>query len=180
MNETLDTILKRRSTRQYASREVEAEKITRLLQAAMAAPSARNSRPWEFVVVTDRKVLARLDTGQYNAPCAIVVCGNLNLAGHPAAGFYWVQDCSAATQNILIAATGMGLGSVWTGVYPLPENIAAVIEAVHLPEGVIPLSVVLLGYPLENGEDPARARYDESRVHWQQYGGHKQPARPKN
>ena len=178
----LDTILARRSIRHYVEREVESEKLVLLLQAAMAAPTACNSQPWEFVIVTDREILAelqsRLYSGHYNAPAAIVVCGHEAIAHNSTARFYWVQDCAAAAENILIAATGLGLGTVWIGVYPLPSVIKPVSEVLNLPEPVVPLCVVYVGYPAE--DKPPRTQYDEHRVHWQQYEPRKKRAKIKN
>ena len=98
-----------------------------LLKAAMAAPTTANNQPWEFVVVNEKSAMNALRKeiffGQYNAPAAIVVCGNMKWAFSSPSTEYWVQDCSAAIQNILLAAAGMGLGSVWIGLYPLPSKI---------------------------------------------------------
>jgi nitroreductase len=115
-NPTLETIFSRRSIRKYTDQPVESEKLELLLKAAMAAPSAMNCKPWEFILVTDPEKLAqfrkRLLFGDRNAPAAIVVCGNPALSANPAAKLFWVQDCSAAAENILIAAVGLGLGKI--------------------------------------------------------------------
>jgi len=122
MENVLDLIFKRRSVRIFSKKSVEKETLTKLLQAAMAAPSASNSRPWEFIAITDPETLEKLQKslkyGKYKAPAAIVVCANLELAQNESAMRFWVQDCSAATENIHIAAAGMGLGTVWIGSYP--------------------------------------------------------------
>jgi nitroreductase len=182
MNSIIETIFKRRSIRFYQLREVEKEKLLTLLQAAMAAPNACNNQPWEFIVVTEPDILKQLQNGlhagNYNAPAAIVVCGNEKISNNSASRFYWVQDCAAATENILIAATGLGLGAVWIGVYPLPSVIKPVSRIMNLPEDVIPLCVVYIGYPAE--DKPARTQYDERRVYWQQYEPRKKPAKIKN
>jgi nitroreductase len=167
----IDTILARRSIRTYTSQDLDVEKIDLLLQAAMAAPSAVNSRPWEFVVVTDKDLLWRLRTrlpfGRHNAPAAIVVCGNERIASNPAAKLFWVQDCSAAAENILIAAAGLGLGAVWVGLYPTP--IAALVKnLLDIPGHVNPLCVIYVGYAAES--KPPRTQYDAQRIHWQHYG----------
>jgi nitroreductase len=173
MNPTIDTIFHRRSIRKYTDQSVEPEKLDLLLQAAMAAPSAMNCKPWEFVVVTEAEKLAqfrkRLIFGDRNAPAAIVVCGNPGLSTNPAARLFWVQDCSVATENILIAAVGLGLGTVWIGVYPVAKFVKVVREIVSLPKSVTPLCVIYVGYAAE--EKPARTQYDERRVHHQKYGG---------
>jgi nitroreductase len=172
MNSTLETIFKRRSIRKYTQRAVEPEKLDLLLQAAMAAPSAMNCKPWEFVVVTDPGKLAafrkRLIFGDRDAPAAIVVCGNPRLSANPAARLFWEQDCSAATENILIAAAGLGLGTVWIGLHPVKEFVRVVRRIVGLPRRVTPLSLVYVGYPLE--PKPARTQYDADRIHRENYG----------
>jgi nitroreductase len=169
----IDIILKRRSIRKYTQQKVDEDTLHRLLQAAMAAPSAVNSQPWEFIVVTDPDKLAEmyrnLPYGRYDAPAAIVVCANPSVASNrDAAERFWVQDCSAATENILIAAAGLGLGTVWCGVYPESAREKAIAYTFALPEGVIPLNVILVGYPAE--EKPPRTQYKEERIHWQFYG----------
>jgi nitroreductase len=172
MDPTLETIFRRRSIRKYTAQPVEQEKLDQLLQAAMAAPSAMNCKPWEFVVVTDPGRLAqfrqRLPFGDRNAPAAIVVCGNPFRSANPTAHLFWVQDCSAAAQNILIAATGLGLGSVWIGVHPVGPFVRTVREVVALPRTVTPLCIVYVGYAAE--EKPSRTQFDERRVHRQRYG----------
>jgi nitroreductase len=182
MSDIIDTIFKRRSIRLYTSQEVEKEKLIILLQAAMAAPNACNSQPWEFVIVTDKEILAqlrnKLHSGSYNSPAAIVVCSNEKIANNSASRFFWIQDCCAATENILIAAVGMGLGTVWIGVYPLPSVVKPVSEVLNLPDYVIPLGVVYVGYPAE--EKPPRTQYNEHRVYWQQYEIRKKQAKIKN
>jgi len=171
MPDTLDIIFKRRSIRKYTDQPVEAEKLDQLLQAGMAAPSAMNCKPWEFVVVTDPEKLAqfrkRLIFGDRNAPAAIVVCGNPRLSANPAARLFWVQDCSAATENILVAAAGLGLGTVWVGVHPVAEFVRVVRDVAGIPRHVTPLNLVYVGYPAE--EKPSRTQYDAGRIHHDQY-----------
>jgi nitroreductase len=111
-------------------------------------------------------------------PAAIVVCGNESIANNSVARFYWAQDCSAAAENILIAAAGLGLGAVWLGVYPLPSVIKPVSEVLNIPPLVIPLCVIYVGYPAE--EKPPRTQYDERRVHWQEYEERKKRAKVRN
>ncbi len=167
----LDTIFARRSIRKYQEKPVEIEKIESLLKAAMAAPSAMNIKPWEFVVVTDpdklSSIRASLMFGKINAPMAIVVCGNMSFFKHPGATMFWLQDCSAATQNILLAAVDLGLGTVWCGVHPIfifTKRIAGILK---LPKHVKPLNVIYVGYPAE--EKPPRTQYNPDRVHWESY-----------
>lgn len=179
MHPALEIIFRRRSIRRYQERPVEVEKLDLLLQAAMAAPSAMNCRPWEFVVVTETEKLEqfrrRLVFGDRNAPAAIVVCGNPSRSKNPAARLFWQQDCAAATENILLAATALGLGAVWIGVYPVPGFVRVVREVVSLPRSVTPLCLVYVGYPAE--EKPPRTQYDASKVYWQRYGCHRDEAR---
>lgn len=170
-----DAIYARRSVRRYQEKPVEQEKIEILLRAAMAAPSAMNLKPWEFVVVTDpdklMKIRGSLMFGNYNAPLAIAVCGNESFLKNPRAMKFWIQDCSAATENILLSAVGLGLGTVWLGVHPIhtfTKRISAILE---LPEKVIPLNVIYVGYPAK--ETPGRTQYDAQRVHWESYGNTK-------
>ena len=171
LDERLGSIFRRRSIRRYQEKPVEAEKLELLLQAAMAAPSAMNCQPWEFVVVTDPDKLAQFRTrllfGNRNAPAAVVVCGNPRLSPNPAARLFWVQDCSAAAENLLIAAVELGLGTVWVGVHPVAEFVRIVRQIIGLPRHVIPLGLIYVGYPAE--EKAARSRYRASRVHWQGY-----------
>lgn len=182
MNEIIQTIFRRRSVRKYSDKPVDNETLTLLLQAAMAAPNASNSQPWEFIVITDPATLdclrSKLLFARYNAPAAIVVCGNPSIANNSSGQRYWEQDCSAATENILIAATGLGLGSVWIGIHPLPGVIKIVRETLAIPEHVIPLSMVYVGVPAE--EKPPRTQYDEHRVYWQKYEPRKRKRKVKN
>lgn len=167
----LNTIYARRSIRKYLEKPVEKEKIEILLKAAMAAPSAMNIRPWEFVVVTDAEKMAEIRGammfGKFNAPMAIVVCGNTSFFKHPMASKFWVQDCSAATENILLAAVDLALGTVWLGVHPIHNFSKRISNILHLPEHVKPLNVIYVGYPAE--EKPPRTQYDAARVHWEKY-----------
>jgi nitroreductase len=162
----MEVILTRRSVRRYADQPVPDALLTDLLRAAMAAPSAGNQQPWQFVVVRDRAVLeAVAGANPYgemarHAPLAVIVCADLKRENVPG---FWVQDCAAATENLLLAAHASGLGAVWCGTYPLEERMQRIRAAVGLPEDVIPFAVVPVGYPVER---PAPAdRYDADRVH---------------
>jgi len=145
-------IINRRSVRSYKSDTVTEEQTEQILRAAMTAPSAGNQQPWEFIVVTDRTLLTKINEVHphskmlLEAPMAIVVCGNLTREKHVD---YWIQDCSAAVQNMLLEATHQGLGSVWLGVYPRQDRVAGVKKLFNLPEPVIPFAVVALGYAKE-------------------------------
>lgn len=152
-----ETIAARTSVRKFdSSKPVSDADIEKILRAGMCAPSAMDRRPWEFIVVKDKAKLAALGSCLPYSRCgngaqaAIVVCGNLD-NGLPGRGKeYWIHDCSAATMNILLAAKGLGLGAVWTGVYPGEDRVAVVREVLSIPEGYAPLNVIPLGYPAEN------------------------------
>lgn len=177
----LELIYRRRSIRAYKKAPVEREKIELLLKAAMAAPSACNSQPWELVVTTEEDVLAEireaLPMARYPAPCAITVCGNTHLCRNTKS--MWVQDCSAAMENILLAATAIGLGSVWIGVYGVEPFVKKVAKVLNLPEHVLPLGIAYVGYPDEEKEP--RTQYNERRVYYGTYDPtRKHRARPKD
>jgi nitroreductase len=171
MNEVMDTIFKRRSIRKFTDQPVEREKLELLLQAAMAAPTATNAQPWEFVVVTEAEVLEQLRNAlpfaKMVAPAAICVLGSTRMQKNKAGHKFWVQDCSAATENILLAAVSLGLGAVWIGVHPVNMFIRSVEKILNLPEGVQPLNLIMLGYPAEEKEN--RTQYEEARVQWEAF-----------
>ena len=152
----IETIMTRTSIRSFTDRAVSADTIEMLLRAGMAAPTAVNKQPWHFVVVNDRALMDSLGgNGRQSqmwkeSPLAIVVCGDMDKALEGPAQAFWVQDCSAATENILLAAHALGLGAVWTGCYPMEERMANVCQVLNLPETVIPLCVIVMGYPNEN------------------------------
>ena len=164
--DTLEAIFTRRSIRAYTNQPVPAEMVENLLRAAMHAPSAGNQQAWQFVVITSRSQLTALaEVLPYGkmlttAPLGIVVCGDLELEKSKG---YWVQDCSAATQNILLAAHALGLGAVWLGVYPREQRVIDVRKALGIPESAIPLCAIAIGYPAE--QKPRADRYDPGRVH---------------
>ena len=155
MNNTIETIMTRTSIRSFTDRAVSADTIEMLLRAGMAAPTAVNLQPWHFVAVNDRAKLDELGgNGRQSkmlqeSTLAIVVCGDMNKAMEGPGRAFWVQDCSAATQNILLAAHALGLGAVWTGCYPIEERMANVSQVLKLPENLIPLCVIVMGYPNE-------------------------------
>lgn len=166
----MKAILERRSIRKYTDEPVSEEDIKDLLKAAMAAPSAHNEQPWEFIIVTDRQLLmAVAKVHPYGkmlneAPLAVIVCGDME---KEKAKGYWVQDCSAATENILIAVQDKGLGAVWTGIYPMEDRVEDIRKIFGIPENVIPMNVIAVGHPAEKKE-PAD-RYDEKRVHFDKW-----------
>jgi nitroreductase len=164
--DAIQAILSRRSIRKYTSQPVSEVTVKELLQAAMAAPSAGNQQPWHFVVIRDRQILAEIprvhphSSMVPSAQLAILVCGDLQREKH---GGYWVQDCSAATQNLLLAAHAKGLGAVWLGVYPREDRVTGLRKLAGLPQHVVPLALIPIGYPAE--DKPRAERYDPSRVH---------------
>ncbi len=156
-NEALNCIMTRTSIRQYQDRPVEQEKVEQLLRAAMAAPTAVNKQPWHFYVLNTKEAINRLaDASQRgsdmvrSAALVIVVCGDMDKALEGKAREYWIQDTSAATENLLLAAHALGLGAVWTGVYPMKERVEMTTKVLSLPENLVPLCTILIGYPAEN------------------------------
>ncbi|MFI3324052.1 MAG: nitroreductase family protein [Rikenellaceae bacterium] len=170
----IDAIMTRSSVRSYTSQVVEQDKIETMLRAGMAAPTAGNTQPWEFVVITDRAILDELPSVAggmkmaSGAPLAIAVCGVPALS-MPNMPDYWVQDCSAATQNILLAAHAMGLGAVWCGAFPDggTGREARITELLKLPEGIVALNVIVIGYP--NSEPSPKDKWKADRVHYNVY-----------
>lgn len=168
MNSKLDFIFSRRSTRKYQDKEVPEEMITDLLEAAMAAPSAVAKDPWHFIVVSSRETLNKitdiLPNGKMlrEAPVAFIVCGDITKA-HLQEESYMLQDLSAAVENILLAANALGLGSCWLGVHPREDRITGIRQLFALPDNIIPMCGIALGWPAEQSE--SRTRYKEERVH---------------
>ncbi len=167
-----NNIVTRSSVRSYTTQEVEEEKIEKLLRAAMSAPTAGNRQPWEFVVIKDKQILNAIPPiikGAHmapKAPLAIAVLGSPAKALIPD---YWIQDCSAATENILLAAHGMGLGAVWCGLFP--ENgtgrVEKMSELLELPEGTYALSLIVIGYP--DREASIHDKWSPSKIHYDRY-----------
>jgi nitroreductase len=161
--EVLNFITSRRSIRNFTSEPVSEEDLMIILKSAMAAPSARNVQPWSFVTVQDRNTLNKLSEAHpygkmlSEATLAIAVTGASEKTD------WWTQDCSAATQNILLAASGLGLGSVWLGVHPRPDRVKALREILGIPQEIQVLSLVAIGHPTE--KRPGRTQYDPEKVH---------------
>lgn len=170
---TLKIIHQRKSVRDYTAKEVSKEQLETLVKAGMAAPTARNLQPWAFVVITERAVLDEMANQLpyckmlLKAPAAIVVCGDLQKAATDVDQHFWVQDCSAATQNILLAAESVGLGAVWTAAFPYQDRMDIVIKALDLPEHVLPLNVIPIGYPATN-EQP-KDKWNPENLHWEKW-----------
>lgn len=167
----LHNILQRKSVRAYTDRAVSHEQLDTLIRAAMAAPTGRDMRPWHFIVLEGRHQLSPLaEQLPYakmlaEAQAAVVVCGDMSVTdkeGNPSRN--WTFDCSAATENLLLQAEAMGLGAVWTGVYPYDERIEAVKQVLHLHDHLIPLNVIPIGYP--KGDPQPKDKYDPAKVEY--------------
>jgi nitroreductase len=162
----LETIRTRRSVREYTDRTVPGEAVRELLAAAMSAPSAANEQPWHFIVIDDPRIISHLPAiSPYAdrpscAPVAILVCADLHLRRTPD---FWVQGCAAATENLLLAAHAMGLGAVWTGVYPIDDRMLGYRNLFSIPDHVVPFALVTIGHPAS--QSPPGDRYREDRVH---------------
>lgn len=166
--DAMEAILTRRSIRKYAADPVPDELVEELLKAAMSAPSAGNEQPWHFVVIRDRGTLERVQTFQpysamlNEAPVAILVCGDPELEMERHRGF-WIQDCSAAIENLLVAANAEGLGAVWLGVHPVQDWVDGMRALLGIPDHVIPLGLISIGWPAEKKEP--EDRLNPERVH---------------
>ncbi len=169
MNSTLKTIFGRKSVRSYTGAGVGKEQLLMLVKAGMAAPSAMDKRPWDFIIITDKEVLSALAEAMpyaQMANCAsagIVVTGDTTRQVGGRNSFACVLDCSAASENILLAAESMGLGAVWTGIYPNRERVAAARRILGIPEHVIPLNLIPIGVP--DGKDKPKDKFDPGRIH---------------
>ena len=163
----MNAIYKRRSIRKYTSKEVPDEKLLEFVKAGMNAPSAGNQQPWRFVIVTERSILDKIPgIHPYaemlkQAPAAIIVCGDLDLESHKG---YWVQDCSACTENILLEIADQGFGGVWLGVYPREDRVEGLRKLLNIPENVVPLALIAVGYPAE--QKPPKNEFDKSRIRY--------------
>ena len=170
-NPILKVIHERKSVRHFKDDIISKDQLEVLIKAGMAAPSANNVQPWVFIGVTNRETLDTLANALpyakmlFRATAAIVVCGLPTKAGTDSPEGYWVQDCSAATQNILLAAEALGLGAVWTGVYPRPERIKSVKDILGIPETVTPLNVLPIGYP--EGIDKPKNKIKNENIMWE-------------
>lgn len=169
------TILSRTSVRAYTDQKVEKDKIEKLLRAAMAAPTAVNKQPWHFVVIEDKHVLEQIaeeiPTAKMAArtPLAITICGDMEKALDGEGRDFWVQDASAATENLLLAAHAMGLGAVWTGVYPIKDKVDATRALLKLPETIVPLGTIVIGYPKETPQP--KDKWKPENVSYNTFGG---------
>ncbi len=168
-NTAIYTILTRVSVRHFTGEKISDEQVQTLLRCAMAAPSAVNKQPWAFVVVKDEALLQRIGETFPNSccgrgeSCAFVLCGDLQKAFEPVPDF-WVNDVSAATENLLLAAHAMGLGAVWTGLHPNMERVKQAQELFQMPEHIVPLCIVPVGVPAEQPE--VKDKWNESLIHY--------------
>lgn len=167
-DEKIRSMMGRRSIRTYDDRVIDEASIETILQVAMAAPSACAKDPWRFIVVRDKRTLARIADGLPNgkmlvaASVGIVVCGDI-VEAHDCQESYLLQDCSAAIENILLGATALGIGTCWLGVHPRPDRIEHVRRVLQIPSTIIPVACVSCGYPAEIR--PPRTRFRSEHVH---------------
>jgi nitroreductase len=165
--DAMQALFSRRSIRKYTSAAVGEEALKTVLEAAMSAPSAGNQQPWHFVIIDDRRILDQVPSIHPHslmcreAPVAVLVCGDPTLERH--AG-YWVQDCAAATENLLVAVHAGGLGGVWVGVHPREDRVIGLRRLLDIPEHVIPFALVPIGHPAEQ-KPPRPDRYNDIRLH---------------
>ena len=168
----MEIINKRRSIRSYATKPIEPEKIDLILRSAMQAPSARNQQPWHFLVIQSRETLDKMVSVSQNAkmlqeaPCAIVVAYEKE---HLTAPLMAPQDASAATMNILLKATELGLGTCWCGIYPHRERMNALTEVIQAPNKYELFSLIAIGYPKDDNEIRFVDRYDENKIHYEKF-----------
>jgi len=178
----IKNIMTRTSIRQYTDEPVSMENIETMLRAGMAAPTAVNRQPWHFVVINSKEKLAELAGDNprgamlKQAALAIVVCGNMDRAMPGQARAFWIQDCSAATENILLAANALGLGAVWTGLYPDEDRAASVAKVLKLPQAFIPLCTIVIGHPAEHPQP--KDKWKPENVSYNEFGGKAESAEP--
>lgn len=168
-NNTINVILKRTSIRNYSNKKISEEQLELILRAGMAAPSGMNIQPWQFIVIRNREILDNMGKELpyakmlSQADSAIVVCGNPVDGENKELQELWIQDCSAATENILIAITSLGLAGLWTAVYPYKDRMEIVEKYCKLPKNIIPLNVIPIGYPAK--EYLPKDKWDPSKIH---------------
>lgn len=168
----IENIMTRTSIRQFTDQPVALDTLNDIVKAGMAAPSAVNAQPWAFVVITEKEMLDSLNavhshSNLKTATAAIIVCGNMEKAMEGDGREFWVQDCSAATENILLAAHAYGLGAVWCGVYPIADRVKAVQGVLGMPETIVPLNIITMGYPAEN--PTPKDKFNKDNIHYQKW-----------
>lgn len=163
----MDILFDRKSCRSYKSDEIPQEDLNYILHAGMSSPSAYNTRHWSFIIVknkeTHKKIMQIHQASKMleNAPVAVIVCADLEKQYKG----YWQQDCAASTENMLLAATAKGYGSVWCGIFPVEERVKSFTELFKLPENIVPFSLVVIGKAAE--EKPAKERWDSSKIKYE-------------
>lgn len=172
--DTLQALATRKSVRKFTQQSLSQEDIRKILSAGMSGPSCVNSRPWSFVVVTDKEMLGRMAEANgrpaeplRGAAMGILVCGDLERAFKPAPE-YWVIDAATACQNMILAAHDLGIGSVWLGTYPQMERVKAQAKLFGLPESIVPHSIIAFGYAQNPNSEP-RDLYEADRVHFEKW-----------
>lgn len=167
---TIEDIMTRTSVRSYTDKEVGSEQIDTLLRAAMAAPTAGNKQPWRFVVINERATLDSIAenfnsmTMAKEASIAVVMCGDVTATFEGEGQEYWVQDVSAASENLLLAAHSMGLGAVWCGIYPISARVEQFSQMLNLPENIVPMACICVGYP--SGETTPKDKWKPEYIHY--------------
>ncbi|PKL15820.1 MAG: nitroreductase family protein [Spirochaetae bacterium HGW-Spirochaetae-5] len=162
----MKNIFTRRSIRKYMDKDVDEAILKEIIKAGMNAPSAGNAQPWHFIIIHDQEKLVKINEVHpyskmlLHAKSAILICGDPSLEKHEG---FWVQDCAAAVQNMLLMIDYKGLGSVWLGIYPLKDRIDGVTKIFNLPEGIVPFAVLPVGYPDETKTE--NNKFDESKIH---------------
>lgn len=172
-NIVIKSIMSRTSVRSYTDQTIQKKDLETIVKTGMSAPTAVNKQPWAFVVIDNKEMMNKLAeqlknaSMLKNAAAAIVVCGDLSLALTGEGQEYWIQDCSAATENILLAAHSMGFGAVWCGIYPNKERMKVLYSELSLPENVIPLNIIPIGVPDKKNEP--KDKWKPERLHWNKW-----------
>lgn len=172
-NDTLKTIFNRKSVRSFKNEIVSKDQLGMLVTAAMAAPTAVDKRPWEFMIITDKKILQELSEAlpyakmAAQAGAAVIVLGDTEKQFGGTTANFWIMDCSAASENLLLAAESMGLGAVWTAIYPDEGRISKVREVLKIPDRYLPLNLIPVGIP--TGKDQPKDKYNADQIHWEKW-----------
>lgn len=165
-----DAIINRRSIRKFQERKVDDKIVREILEYAMYAPSAKNEQPWHFVIIKNRETLHLIEQQHpfakmlKSAPLAIAVCGELKSENQER---YWMLDCSLATQNLMLGAYDMGLGSVWVSIYPRKDRVDLLKDVLKLPDDIMPLALIPIGYPDESKKTPQR--FKDEKIHLEKF-----------
>lgn len=169
-NSTIEDIMTRTSVRSYSGKAVESEQLDTLLRAAMAAPTAGNKQPWRFVVIDSQDLLDSISSNfnsmkmATTASVAVVMCGDVTATFEGEGQDYWIEDVSAASENLLLAAHAIGLGAVWCGIYPMTERVNKFSAMLNLPENIIPMACICIGYP--SGETTPKDKWKPEYIHY--------------